>query len=69
MKISVNTAIEVVVGFEKTSGNSPRMASGDRHHQDAYEAGRADRGRHCARTAAVPNRPLGRNESTTISDT
>ena len=26
MKISVNTAIEVVVGFENTSGNRPRIA-------------------------------------------
>ena len=25
MKISVNTAIEVVVGFENTSGNTPRI--------------------------------------------
>ena len=68
MKISVNTAIEVVVGFEKTSGNTPRIAI-------AIATSTARRGRrartsgaHCARTAAFPNSPLGRNESTTISD-
>ena len=72
MKISVNTAIEVVVGFENTSGNSAEDRDRDRDQQQRVPGGAPSRDpaprRHCARTAALPNRPFGMNESTTISD-
>ena len=69
MKISVNTAIEVVVGLLKTSGKTAQDHDTDRDQQRAQpRAHPPDPSAHCARTAAFPNRPFGRNESTTISD-
>ena len=71
MKISVNTAIEVVVGLLKSSGNTPRIASPVATSSvpgEAFGHATCVLWPHCARTAALPNRPFGMNESTTISD-
>ena len=71
MKISVKTAIDVVVGLLKTSGKTPEDRDRSRPAAPVPMLARSSRprpGAHCARTAAFPNRPFGRNESTTISD-